>query len=191
MQRLWHLERRFPKLANAGYDKTSDATGRPPVVGAYNCIAWAAGDPRKRLWWWPHPDAYWPFWIKPRQETIECFVRTFRSLGYVLCRNHRLEFAFEKVALYAIHRSMMPMPPPQSPAEYRDWVPTHMARQLPDGMWTSKLGGNEDITHFTLDALESYGPIHIWDEYGCDVVYMKRFILVSWGVRFLQYLLWK
>jgi hypothetical protein len=26
-----------------------------------------------------------------------------------------------------------------------------------DGTWTSKCGDNEDIRHFTLDALEGYG----------------------------------
>ena len=26
--------------------------------GAYNCIAWAAGD--TRWWWWPDPNSYWP-----------------------------------------------------------------------------------------------------------------------------------
>jgi hypothetical protein len=191
MERLWHLESRFPKLARGGYEKTSNATGRPPVPGAYNCIAWAAGDPRKRFWWWPHPDAYWPFWIKTREQTIDCFVKTFHSLGYMVCSDSRLERAFEKVALYAIHHSQLQMPPPQSAAEYRDWMPTHMARQLPDGVWTSKLGGSEDISHFTLDALESYGPLRVRDEYGCPVLYMKRFILLSWCVRSIQYLVWK
>lgn len=83
------------------------------------------------------------------------------------------------------------MAPPRTAAELRDWEPTHMARQLANGMWTSKLGGNEDITHFTLDALESYGPIRIRDEYGCGVIYMRRFIAVSWFVRALQFICWK
>jgi len=61
----------------------------------------------------------------------------------------------------------------------------HMARQLADGTWTSKCGGNEDITHFTLDALESYGP------YGCPVLYMRRLIPVSWFVWFIQWAEWK
>lgn len=64
-----------------------------------------------------------------------------------------------------------------------------MARQLPDGSWTSKIGGYEDITHFTLDALESYGSPH--GEYGEPVLYMRRFVLVSFVVRGIQYLHWK
>jgi len=64
-----------------------------------------------------------------------------------------------------------------------------MARQLPDGFWTSKCGPAEDITHYTLDALESYGAAYgSGDEYGCPVLFMRRLILVSWIVRGLQYL---
>jgi hypothetical protein len=170
-----HLERVFPKLAAAGYEKTSEQTGYPPKPGAYNCIAWAADDAR-RGFWWPHEDAYWPFWSE-KNPTISCFVKTFRWLGYVVCKNSRLEIGFEKVALYAIGPE-----------------PKHMARQLRDGTWTSKCGGDEDITHFTLDALESYGPPtgpNPRAEYGCPVLYMKRFIPISWIVRFLQFLTWK
>ena len=45
-------------------------------------------------------------------------------------------------------------------------LPTHAARQLPDGQWTSKLGRNIDISH-TLPGLE--GP-----EYGQVAVFMRR-----------------
>ena len=153
-----HLERGFPKLAAAGYEKTSEATG------SYNCIAWAAED--TRLWWWPQEDSYWPSW-STREVTIPCFERTFRWLGYRVCGNSRLEFGYEKVALYAIGDD-----------------PKHMARQLRDGTWTSKCGAAEDITHFTLDAVES-------NDYGSPVLFMKRFIPISWIVRFIQKLTWK
>jgi hypothetical protein len=66
-----------------------------------------------------------------------------------------------------------------------------MARQLPDGFWTSKCGGAEDITHYTLDALDSYGPHPMKAHYGCAVLYMKRFVVVSWIVRSLQWIEWK
>ena len=46
-------------------------------------------------------------------------------------------------------------------------VPTHAARQLPDGKWTSKLGPFEDIKHSTLVCLK--GPL-----YGEPDTYMKR-----------------
>jgi hypothetical protein len=161
----------FDKLAAAGYEKTSDETGYPPREGAYNCIAWAAADTHH--FWWPQPDVDWPFW-STRKETIPAFVTAFRWLGYTQCNSSRVEFGFEKVALYADGNS-----------------PKHMARQLPDGMWTSKCGGGEDITHFTLDALESYGPLPQKGHYGCPVLYMKRFVLVSLLVRSLQWVGWK
>ena len=65
-----------------------------------------------------------------------------------------------------------------------------MARQLRDGRWTSKCGGAEDITHFTLDALESYGP-DPKGHYGCPVLFMKRFIPFSWVVRSIQWFEWQ
>lgn len=163
------LEKIFPKLCAAGYDKTSERTGIPPTPGAYNCIAWAASVSDK--WWWPTRDDYWPWWSKRKAER-KYFIKAFRGLGYIVCDDSSLEPGFEKVALY----------------EMNEFIPEHMARQLPDGSWTSKCGAEEDITHFTLDALESFGP---WNpqkiaEYGKDVVYMKRHVLVGRIVRFLQ-----
>jgi hypothetical protein len=181
------LEKAFPKLAAAGYDPTSPKTGRPPKPGAYNCIAWAAND--TRIWWWPNSlDTYWPPWCKQPEETVACFVTTFKWLGYRLCNHARPEKGYEKVALYAIHKSGNPMLIPSDWRDFTDWIPTHMARQLPDGAWTSKCGGEEDITHFTLDALEKYGSIY---NYGSDVLYMKRHILIARCMRFVQRIFWK
>lgn len=42
-----------------------------------------------------------------------------------------------------------------------------MARQLPSGAWTSKLGGLEDIEHEALDAINC-------DSYGEPVQFLKR-----------------
>lgn len=82
----------------------------------------------------------------------------------------------------------MKMAPPLDWQAFADWIPTHMARQLPNGAWTSKCGANEDIAHFTLDALERYGALHY---YGCPVVYMRRLKIVGCVARFLQRILWK
>ncbi len=48
----------------------------------------------------------------------------------------------------------------------KDNIPTHAARQLPNGLWTSKLGILEDVRH-SLSAIS--GGI-----YGSVVVVMKR-----------------
>jgi hypothetical protein len=166
-----HLEIIFIKLNAAGYKKTSETTGYPPAPGAYNCIAWAANDSRQ--WWWPDSDSYWPAWSE-RKLNIGSFVKAFHRLGYRICGHSRVEFAFEKVALYTLNDE-----------------PKHMARQLRDGTWTSKCGGLEDINHFTLDAVESYGPHPEFAEYGAPELYMKRFIPVAWVVKLVQCIAWK
>ena len=107
-------------------------------------------------------------------ETIPAFISAFRWLGYFQCKDSNKEWGFEKVALYADGSS-----------------PKHMARQLPDRKWTSKCGGLEDITHYTLDALDSFGPLPYKGHYGSAVVYMKRFVVVSWIVRAAQWIEWK
>ena len=136
------LQDDFPDLAAAGYSETS------PATEDYNCIAWAAG--RQDDWWWPDSGlvSYWPAQA-PRTETLQAFYATFTLLGFEPCLAADLEPGFEKVAFYA-----------------RDGIPKHAARQLPDGLWTSKLGQGLDISH-TLAGLE--GPL-----YGKVVGTMRR-----------------
>jgi len=52
------------------------------------------------------------------------------GVGYSPCSDGSPEAGWEKVALYAT-----------------DEGPTHAARQMPNGRWTSKLGPEEDIEH--------------------------------------------
>ena len=131
------LEALFPRLRGTAYRITS------PASDVYNCIAWAASDTEH--WWWPGDSArtYWPFGV-PRLETLEAFRDAFATLGYVVCAQADLEPGFEKVALFAD----------------ADGTPTHAARQLRDGTWTSKLGLSEDIQH-SLEALAGavYGSV--------------------------------
>jgi hypothetical protein len=132
----------FPNLEKEGWQQTSAASEK------YNCIAWAAG--QQAQWWWPyhHPVYYWPEGV-PRELSVDRFVQAFASVGLEPCEHEDLEPGFEKVAIFAIDRK-----------------PTHAARQLPDGQWTSKLGKNIDITH-SLRGLE--GPV-----YGQVAGYLKR-----------------
>ena len=183
---LSHLEDIFPKLAIAGYEKTSDQTGGQLDDGSYNCIAWAAEDVNHKFWW-PNRFGYWLPWVR-RENSVRCFVKTFRWLGYFRCKSSRRELGFDKVALYAIHCSQQPIPPPTSLNELRDWTPTHMARQLSDGTWTSKCGCDEDINHFLLDALKCHGPTTA--KYGSPVIYMKRLVPISWIIRKIQRIAW-
>jgi hypothetical protein len=115
----------FPKLHEKGFDLTS------PETPFYNCIAWAAGDTQR--WWWPDPNDqyYWPPGI-PRHETLQTFILLFKNLGYTICEDAEYEEAFDRVAIYV---------------DDLTGKPTHAARQVSYGRWTSKLGSLVDIEH--------------------------------------------
>ena len=113
----------------------------------YNCIAWAAGDDRR--WWWPTGFAFWPDGV-PSTETLDAFVSAFQTLGYEVCQTGDLESGQEKIAIYT---SLM-------------GLPTHASRQLPTGMWTSKLGPHHDIEH-ELEGVSA-------SEYGHIARFMAR-----------------
>ena len=70
-----------------------------------------------------------------------------------MCSDGTPEDGFEKIAIYATGPS--------------NTKPSHAARQLANGKWTSKLGQVEDIEHDTVTAIE--GPL-----YGLVVRYLKR-----------------
>lgn len=133
--RLKQIVARFPGLSNTHVRLTS------PEDHAYNCLAWAAGETR-RCW---HPEAfgglYWP--DGPAADTLDEWVRAYLTFGYAPCDSPGLENGREKLAIYAD----------------RDG-PLHVARQLPNGLWTSKLGPREDVEH-ELDGLigAEYGRV--------------------------------
>ena len=137
------LEQFVPGLTGSAYTVASPRSAR------YNCIAWAAQD--ERAWWWPDPMelGFWPGGA-PRQETLEAFRLAFRALGFVECDTPDSEPGVEKIAIYTA----------------ADGRPTHVARQLGDGVWSSKLGRLQDITH---DLSGLAGSI-----YGSPTLFMSR-----------------
>lgn len=72
----------------------------------------------------------------------------FASLGYEPCADGILEQGYEKIALFAHDKEGVAQP-------------THAARQLGDGKWTSKLGALEDIEHAQAEnvAGDCYGKV--------------------------------
>lgn len=135
----------FPLLDASNHEVTSE----PDLH--YNCIAWAAGD--EHSWWWPiaksdEDEVFWPAGV-PREVTLAAFVTAFATLGYQECAGAAFEEGFDRIALFIL-----------------DGKPTHAARQLEDGRWSSKLGGSEDIAH-ELNALD--GPV-----YGTPTVFLRR-----------------
>jgi hypothetical protein len=118
------------------------------ATGDYNCIAWALENTTRFYWTGPKEFFYWEEGLS-REESIDSFVQLFTKYGYTICPNALKEKGFIKIALFA-----------------KDGVPTHAARQLPNGLWTSKLGILEDVRH-TLSAIS--GGI-----YGSVVLVMKK-----------------
>jgi hypothetical protein len=135
----------FPNLTPDSFTITS------PATRLYNCIAWAAG--KSDDWWWPAADSDFGFWPDEveRKPTLGNFTKAYELLGFECCDDDQAESGIEKVAIYTDANG----------------VPTHAARQLPSGRWTSKLGKLEDIEHATLDGVSG-------DIYGTATVIMKR-----------------
>ena len=120
-----------------------------PQTTSYNCIAWACEDDSK--WYWPDRTNfyYWPPDL-PRDETLSSFIRLFQLFNYERCSNGEFEEGFTKIAIYTdIHKK-----------------PTHAARQLENGWWTSKLGQSIDICHSIHSMSDGF--------YGNVEVFMKR-----------------
>lgn len=132
----------FPRLGPADFKVTSEPTY------SYNCIAWAAGNETR--FWWPDADGYWPPGL-PRVASVEAFQLMFEQLGYVRCDDGASSPDIEKVVIYADAAGS----------------PTHAARQLTNGAWTSKLGSNHDIEHKTPFGIGG-------SKYGEATVFMKR-----------------
>ena len=137
-------EASFPDLGRSDYKVTSDESPE------YNCIAWAAGDTSR--WWWPISPYYWPPEV-PMEESLESFQIVFESMGYLECGTSALEQGYTKIAIYVNNVG----------------EPTHAARQLDDGNWTSKLGTWEDIEHDSLQTLEGSASL-----YGTVALILRR-----------------
>lgn len=140
----------FEKIRARDFDCTSDSTALETIK--YNCIAWAAGVDNE--WWWPLNLAgyEWPGIRREAlgQETIENFVSAFETKGFKTCKHGWYKRGFEKIALYVD----------------ADDHPKHAARLLSSGIWTSKLGDDEDIAHKRLRCLEGrqYGRARVFLE---------------------------
>ena len=139
------IKRRFPNL------NVETTTITSPSTSKYNCIAYAAGDQQRK--WWPDIAniGYWPPGCL-RLPTLPVFQMAFNTLGYEVCADGALEDGFEKVAIF-----------------HQNNAPTHAAKQLPDGAWSSKLGDWFDISHGP-DCLCG----HDVDAYGEIAFFMRR-----------------
>ncbi|MFM7150244.1 MAG: hypothetical protein ACKO23_10420 [Gemmataceae bacterium] len=114
-----------------------------PADTGYNCIAWTLGVTDR--WLWP---------AQPGQSiTFDDFDRFYAKFGYK--RTKEMDFSLEeghdKIVLYG------------KVNDTNFLVPTHAARQMADGSWTSKLGKLPRIRHLHPEDLDgdSYGTPYI------------------------------
>lgn len=133
----------FPYSSIEPFLKTSEDTQN------YNCIAWAYGDNSKRYWPAPVNSYYWPSNV-PRTEDLASFIKLFSLVNYSICTNGDLEDGYLKIAIFVDSKGK----------------PTHAARQLENGFWTSKLGDYFDVQHSIASMEDGF--------YGNVKVYMKR-----------------
>lgn len=75
---------------------------------------------------------------------MEAFEAWFVYDGWEETTDVKFEHDTDKIALFALNG-----------------VPTHASRLISDGIWTSKLGRNIDLWHYTNDLDgPTYGSIH-------------------------------
>ena len=110
----------------------------------YNCVSWAINRDDENIF------LYLP------NGTIDLrlnsYIEYYKSIGFEEADNIEPEPGITKIALYAFEDEFQ-----------------HVARQLEDGRWASKLGEWEDIEHNTLDVLSG-------NFYGNPVVFLERII---------------
>lgn len=139
------IKNAFPGLS---LDSSFEVTSKQDFK--YNCIAWASIVDNKYIW--PGPIrtldgvTYWWNEDLDHTETLENFVKYFESLGYEKCASSISEEGVRKIAIYG-NLSLNKI--------------THAARERRDGLWTSKLGPEQDIVHSSPADIEGriYGEV--------------------------------
>jgi hypothetical protein len=131
------IQDEFPNLSLSDYTITSCATPK------YNCVSWAVGDiGRKWVSGAVVKGYYWPPGVGD-DDLPDQWAEIFRRHGYEETDDRSYEVGFEKIAIYADSEGA-----------------SHVARQIQDGKWSSKLGNLSDIEHAHLEVLEeTYGKV--------------------------------
>lgn len=146
---LGDIEDCLPGLKSANYKITSNETT------LYNCIAWALGEDHR--WWSPSPvsEDFWPSEL-PKGDTVDVVRAAFLLCGFEDCESAEPEHGFDKVAFYAAGATFK-----------------HVAKQLPSGRWSSKLGSDCDIEHDLTDLIRLESPYPGY-QYGEIAGFMRR-----------------
>jgi len=125
----------FPNLNDSNHRTTS------PPTPSYNCFGWAIAWGEVLIG--PQCGYVWPP-TAPQDHKLSSFEIAVAEYGYQRCEADDLEHGWEKIALFGF-------------VEHVD----HAARQLSNGVWTSKLGREADIEDDTVEAVAGgvYGPV--------------------------------
>ena len=136
----YRIELHFPNLKHKeNFEYTSVYTDD------YNCVAWANEIIDEWIQFPPYNSN------NSYEDSVLSYIEYFTQFGYEITKNFNLEIGITKIALYTNEIN-----------EFR-----HVARQLPTGLWASKIGDWEDIEHTTLEALAG-------GAYGFPKIYMYK-----------------
>jgi hypothetical protein len=118
----------------------------------YNCIAWVLGMSDRWIDPLPPYGTYWPAEL-PRDYGISTFRALFTLFGFVACANVDFEEGWEKIAIWI-----------DDADEF-----AHVAKVIGPGLFSSKIGEYEDVTHSLEGMGEScYGSIGLWMKWPAD-----------------------
>ena len=70
------------------------------------------------------------------EEDLDAFIALFERWGFRRCADASLEAGYLKIAIYEVNGCFQ-----------------HVAKQLPSGRWSSKLGRSFDVRHDELEEL--------------------------------------
>jgi len=135
--------RYWPNLTDDQFEYKSD------VDPKYNCVAWVLGITNRFID--PDSELTWPVELE-KNYSIETYVSYFKKQGFRICSDDKYDDNIIKIALYA--------------DEHGDFA--HVAIQVNEKIWWSKMGRLDDIQHKTLNSLAAtkqcgdYGNVYAY-----------------------------
>lgn len=121
----------------------------------FNCVGYALDLVNKDIDMFWFRDMYGLDGAK-LDHSVNGYAKCFRDyFGYEICDDGQVENGFNKIALYS-----------DTDNDF-----THIAKQLENGNWTSKMGTYEDIEHYNLEALS--GTL-----YGKPMLFMRKKLIL-------------
>jgi len=135
------IEKSFPNSYKEPFEITSSETPD------YNCLAWALNDNSK---WYESDDDYFWFNDIARDNLLTTIQKIFENLGFHQTNFAKYQIDYERIALFSIDNNEC----------------SHLARQIDEDKWTSKLGSSYDVNH-SIKSIEN-------GIYGNAVIFLER-----------------